>query len=61
MAALRATHHFDADGLLAPSDPGSGQPPSCYVLVTIKNGKFVRDTPARGLDCTSGGYFFSKT
>ena len=58
MSALKTVHRFDANGLLAPADPAGKVPPTCWILVRVKNGKFVRDpaTPS-GFRCEPGGYF----
>ena len=41
-AALKNIHQFDANGILAPADPAGKGAASCYVIVDIKGGKFVR-------------------
>jgi len=57
LAALGQVHSFDADGLLAPSDPAGKQPASCYLLAKIVNGQFVRtDMPASGFRCDAPYY-----
>jgi hypothetical protein len=51
MASLRRIHHFDAGGLIAPTDPVSGAP-HCYILYQIRNGAFERvDSPKSGFRC----------
>jgi ABC-type branched-subunit amino acid transport system substrate-binding protein len=42
---------FDADGMLAPANPGDQKPATCWLLAEIKNGKFQRVTPASGFSC----------
>ena len=32
-------------------------PPTCYLIVDVKGGKFVRKTPDKGYRCNDGGYF----
>ena len=47
---LKATEgitHFDADGMIAPANPGQGIPSDCYVLNQVKGGKFVRVFPKK--------------
>ena len=47
---LKATSgitNFDADGMIAPSNPGQGIPSNCYVLSQVKSGKFVRVFPKK--------------
>jgi ABC-type branched-subunit amino acid transport system substrate-binding protein len=55
--ALKNTHDFDADGLLAKADVGTKQPSGCWMLATIKSGKFVRVLPDKGFTCDPGGYY----
>ena len=51
LASLRKIHHFDAGGLIAPTDPVSGAP-HCYILYELQNGAFERmDTPKTGFRC----------
>jgi ABC-type branched-subunit amino acid transport system substrate-binding protein len=61
LSALKNIHKFDSNGLLAPSDPGSKQPASCYIMIQVQGGKFVRyDSPPTGFRC-DGPYAFAKT
>jgi ABC-type branched-subunit amino acid transport system substrate-binding protein len=58
MAALQKIDDFDADGILAPGGPASKTPPTCYVMVTVHDGKFQRmDTPAGQYRC-DGTYVY---
>jgi ABC-type branched-subunit amino acid transport system substrate-binding protein len=60
MAALRNVHKFDSNGLLAPADPAGKQPASCYIIIQVQNGKFVRyDSPPAGYRC-DGPFAFAK-
>ena len=56
--ALKTVHKFDSNGMLASSDPAGKVPPTCWVLVDAKGGKFKRNaaTPS-GFRCEPGGYF----
>ena len=47
---LRRVTSFNASGLLAPANPEGRIPSTCYVIVKIVNGKFVRsdDPPVNG-------------
>ena len=55
--AMRKLGTYDVHGLIAPSNPGTKAPPTCYILVKINNGKFARyDSPATAFRC-DGGYF----
>lgn len=57
LAALRKIDKFDANGLLAEGGPASKRPPTCYIVVQIKGGKYSRlDTPPSGFRC-DGGFF----
>ncbi len=42
---------FDADGLLAPANPGDQKPATCWLLAEIKDGKFRRVAPDKGFSC----------
>jgi ABC-type branched-subunit amino acid transport system substrate-binding protein len=60
LKALTAVHRFDDNGLLAPSDPASKIPSSCYIIIQVQGGKFQRyDSPAKGYRC-DGDYAFAK-
>ena len=45
MEALASEHNFDANGITGPFDVGAHKPPLCYVMTTVKNGKWVRTYP----------------
>jgi branched-chain amino acid transport system substrate-binding protein len=49
--ALIKTTSFDADGLLAESNPGGQEPATCWLLGQVKGGKYVRVTPDKGFSC----------
>lgn len=54
-AALRSIHSFDANGLMAPTDPAAKSPATCWLLARVSNGKFVRyHMPSTGFRCGSG-------
>jgi ABC-type branched-subunit amino acid transport system substrate-binding protein len=56
--AIRRLGEYDVHGLIAPANPGTKQPPTCYILVRVNNGKFERfDSPAPNFRCADGGYF----
>jgi ABC-type branched-subunit amino acid transport system substrate-binding protein len=57
LAALKNIHSFNGDGLLAPTDPGSKGPGTCWALYRIQNGAYTRATPAKGFTCNPAGYF----
>jgi hypothetical protein len=56
--ALKTFDNYDAHGIVAPAGPGTKKPPTCYVIITVKGGKFARspDSPS-GFRCGDGGYF----
>ncbi|MCU1487515.1 MAG: hypothetical protein JWN67_4261 [Actinomycetia bacterium] len=55
IAALKGIGIFDANGLLAPGNPGAKQPATCYVVSTIRGGKYQRlDTPPGKYRCDGG-------
>ena len=59
--AIRTGGSFDANGLLAPGDPGRKQPATCIVITQLRDGRFSRvDTPPTGFRCDLGGYFRSR-
>ena len=52
VAALRATHAFDDNGLMAPSDAGSKKPANCYLMLRVIGGQYEKvDDPASGFRC----------
>lgn len=51
LAALKTETAFTADGLVAPINPPSKQPTSCFMVVSVKGGKWVRQHPAKGFQC----------
>ena len=55
--AIRKIDVFDANGMVAPASPARKQPPTCFIILTVRNGKFSRLDPAQGYICNPGGYF----
>ena len=56
--AIRKLGQYDVHGMIAPANPGTKQPPTCYILVRVNNGKFERfDSPPPAFRCADGGYF----
>jgi branched-chain amino acid transport system substrate-binding protein len=52
LTALDGISHFDANGLLPPTDPGQKQGATCMVVVGVNRGQFVRLDPAtKGFEC----------
>ena len=55
---LKKVTRFDANGMLAPSGPGTKDPPTCFLMMKVQGGKFVRlDPPGQGFICDKGGWF----
>ncbi|MDT7570240.1 MAG: hypothetical protein QOE05_414 [Actinomycetota bacterium] len=55
---LKKIHSFSADDMLAPADPAGKKPPTCWLGAQVKNGKWVRMTPAKGFRCDGPYYYF---
>ncbi len=55
LQALAGITTFDAQGLIAPSDPGQKIGSHCVVIIGVVNGQFARIHPTTGFDC-SGVY-----
>ena len=52
IGALKTIHQFDANGFLPPADPAGKQSPTCYIIVKVQGGKFVRvDDPPNAFRC----------
>jgi hypothetical protein len=54
LAALKAEHDFDANGIIGPTNIGNRDPQQCIVLTEVKNGKWVRIHPTKvdTFDCS---------
>lgn len=60
IAALKGITQFDSNGLLARGNPAAKQPPHCYIITRITDGKFSRlDSPPPGFRC-DGSYFLKQ-
>jgi ABC-type branched-subunit amino acid transport system substrate-binding protein len=55
---LKKITNFDASGMVSPSNPAAKKPSGCFVMATIKNGKYVRVVPKSGFDCNTS-YFYA--
>ena len=54
--ALGTIHSFDGNGMFAKADPAGKQPNTCYVVLRVVKGQWVRtDTPATSFRC--GGFY----
>jgi branched-chain amino acid transport system substrate-binding protein len=54
LAAGNAIHDFDASGLYVPSDPGARTTSKCFLMVTGRGGRWVREHPSSGFECGLG-------
>jgi hypothetical protein len=54
LLGLSNTHQFDAGGMIPPVDIGARTGTTCYVLMQVKDAKFVRINPPKPgtFDCT---------
>ena len=50
--------HDGANGISAPAFPSQGIATTCFVVVRVQGGKWVREHPATGYDCTTGERVF---
>jgi ABC-type branched-subunit amino acid transport system substrate-binding protein len=57
MAELKKIDNFDGNGMLAPAGPASKRPPTCFIVMKVEGGKFVRSDPPSGFICNKGDYF----
>lgn len=55
LAALKATHQWDGNGLHASHDIGNKIMSNCFLYVGINNGAFRRTHPSRNFECGMGG------
>ena len=58
LAALSTIHSFDDNGMLPSADPAGKQPPTCWLEVDVKGGRFQRGgiDPPSGFVCNPGGF-----
>ena len=59
IAELKKITSFDGGGIIAPANPAGKKPPTCWLLITLKSGKWSRTDPAKGFRC-DGPYFYAK-
>jgi branched-chain amino acid transport system substrate-binding protein len=61
LTALKGFTNFDASGMVAPANPAAHEPPSCWLLARVVNGKFQRyDMPETGFRCDGTYYHATK-
>ena len=58
IAQLKKITSFDASGMVSPTNPAAKKPSGCFMMATLKNGKFVRVLPKTGYDCNTT-YFYA--
>ncbi|MGQ0432170.1 MAG: ABC transporter substrate-binding protein [Microthrixaceae bacterium] len=56
LAALRTVTTFDGNGIIAPTNPAGKKATDCFLVIRVQGGKFVREHPASGFDCATGGF-----
>ena len=56
IAQLKKITNFDANGMVSPTNPAAKKPTGCYIIATIRNGKYVRVTPKTGYLCNTHYY-----
>ena len=62
LAALSKIDNFDDFAMLAPAGPASKRPASCYILIRVHDGKFLReDSPGSGFRCDGDFYYKRQT
>lgn len=54
LEALHGIHKWDGGGLHMPTDPGANMVTTCFLYMTVKNGKWQRYEPAKPTDGTNG-------
>jgi ABC-type branched-subunit amino acid transport system substrate-binding protein len=60
IAALKNIHTFNADGILAPDNPGAKKPATCWMMSQVENSTFKRIYPSKGFACSPGGFYYAK-
>ena len=46
--------------MVSPTNPAAKKPSGCFMMATLKNGKFVRVLPKSGYDCNTT-YFYASS
>jgi ABC-type branched-subunit amino acid transport system substrate-binding protein len=59
LTQLKKITSFNASGLIAPANPAQKKPASCYVMMQIKNGNYVRTQPAKSGYSCNAPYFYA--
>jgi hypothetical protein len=60
IAQLKKITKFDASGMVSPTNPAAKKPSGCFIMATLKNGKYVRVLPKTGYDCHTT-YFYASS
>lgn len=61
IAQLKKITNFDASGMVSPTNPAQKKPSGCFMMATIKNGKYVRVVPKSGFDCNTKFFYAAST
>jgi hypothetical protein len=57
--ALKRITSFDDNGMIAAADPSGKKPATCWMILTIKDGKYQRVQPTdKGFTCNPGDYYY---
>lgn len=51
LGQLRTLTAWDAGGLLSPRNPAGKQRPPCFLIASVKAGRWQRTTPSKGFQC----------
>jgi ABC-type branched-subunit amino acid transport system substrate-binding protein len=54
-AEIEKITEWDGHGLHGPADVGKKRPSECFLYITVEDGKFVREFPDEGFECSRGG------
>lgn len=52
LAQLQSISDYDAKGFIAPISPATKKGASCFMVAKVSGGKWVRDHPSSGFDCS---------
>jgi ABC-type branched-subunit amino acid transport system substrate-binding protein len=58
--AVRKVGQWDSYGMISPANPGTKTPPTCFMVIEVRNARFNRLFPSKGFECGMGGYHRSR-
>ena len=63
LSGLAKVTQFTAGGMVAADDPAQKQPPTCYLIIDVVGGRFVRDAtdPPTGFSCRFAPRYYVST